>query len=29
MVKRTLVATLLGGLLLLGAPSVAFAGRGG
>ena len=27
--KRTLVATLLGGLLLLGAPSVAFAGRGG
>ena len=29
MVKRTLVATLLGGLLFLGAPSVAFAGRGG
>ena len=29
MVKRTLVATLLGGLLLLGAPSIAFAGRGG
>jgi len=29
MVRRTLVATLLGGLLLLGAPSIAFAGRGG
>ena len=27
--RRTLVATLLGGLLLLGAPSIAFAGRGG
>src|SRR5438105_12488548 len=29
MVRRTLVATLLGGLLLLGAPTVAFAGKGG
>ena len=29
MVRRTLVATLLGGLLLLGAPTVAYAGRGG
>jgi plastocyanin len=29
MVRRTLMATLLGGLLLLGAPSIAYAGRGG